>query len=504
MNTSSAVDKTPDWLRAEALSRPHALAVDDSTTRWTFLQLDIASGQMMRAMSHFGIATGDRIAWIGFPSARAIALIHTVMRLGAILVPLDPKLTLSELQLRWLDAEPSLLVYDSSGLTVDLSSIGNTSRHVALDDLTGGPSDLVPVPEVDLRRIFALVYTSGTTNRPKGALLRVGNFFWSAVFSGIHMGTQPSDRWLFAMPLFHVSGLSIIFRSVIHGSAIIIRVPFRTETAFRALQMERVTLASMVPTMLWRLLDYGLAKEDAHDLRMILLGGAAASPDLVLRARKSGLPVVTTYGLTETCSQVVTGLIPWQDEPKGSSGRPISPTVIRIMDSQGREVLPGELGEIWVSGPTVFEGYWRLPETTAESLSEQDGQRWLHTKDIGLVEQNGWLIVKDRLTDIIIRGGENISPTEVEHVLLSHAAVMDAAVVGLPDEEWGQQVAAAIVTHTDMTSQELRSFLRNRLTGYKIPTAYFRMDVLPRTPSGKVQRHLVRHRIQNGDVLALP
>ncbi|MCL5972484.1 MAG: o-succinylbenzoate--CoA ligase [Firmicutes bacterium] len=468
------------------------------------MQLDIASGQLMRTMARFGIAPGARIAWIGFPSARAVALIHAVMRLGAILVPLDPKLTLSELQLRWLDAQPALLVYDSSGLTVDLSSIGDTSRHLSLNDVPVESSDLVPVPEVDLRRIFALVYTSGTTNRPKGALLRVGNFFWSAVFSGIHMGTHPSDRWLFAMPLFHVSGLSIVFRSVIHGSAIIMRTPFRTETAFRALQKDQVTLASMVPTMLWRLLDYGLAKENVRDLRMILLGGAAASPDLVLRARTSGLPVVTTYGLTETCSQVVTGLVPWQDEPQGSSGRPIPPTVIRIMDARGREMPPGELGEIWVSGPTVFEGYWHLPETTAESLSEQDGRRWLHTKDVGLLDHNGWLIVKDRLTDIIIRGGENISPTEVEHILLSHTAIMDAAVVGLPDIEWGQQVAAAIVTHADMTSQELRSFLRNRLAGYKIPTVYFKMDVLPRTPSGKVQRHLVRHRIQIGDVLALP
>lgn len=504
MTTSSAIEKTPDWLRTQALSRPHALAIDDGTTRWTFLQLDIASGQLMRKLSAVGIGPGDRIAWIGFPSARAIALIHAIMRLKAILVPLDPKLTVSELQWRWLDAQPALLVYDSSGLTVDLSSMGTMSQRMALNNLAEEPQDLVPVPEVDLDRILALVYTSGTTSRPKGALLRVGNFYWSAVFSGIHMGTQPADRWLFAMPLFHVSGLSIVFRSVIHGSAIVMRTPFHAETTLKALQWEQVTLASLVPTMLWRLLDHGLTQANAQHLRMILLGGAAASPDLVQRARKSGLPVVTTYGLTETCSQVVTGLIPWQDEPKGSSGRPISPTTIRIVDAQGREVPRGELGEIWISGPSVFAGYWHLPETTAESLSEQDGQRWLHTKDVGVVDQNGWLIVKDRLTDIIIRGGENISPTEVEHALMSHPGVMEAGVVGIPDEEWGQQVVAAIVTQTDITSQELRSFLRNRLAGYKIPTVYFKMAVLPRTPSGKVQRHVVRHTIQSGNVLSLP
>ncbi len=498
MMIDTKLSATPDWLRAQALTRPCALAVDDGNTRWTFHELDQAANRAWSLLVQAGAQWGDRIAWIGFPTSDAVALVHGVLRLGAILVPLDPKLTLAEIEVRLKDAEPRLILYDPKAIRYDLQAFKEIPV-VPLSTMARIEAHHAPVPNIELNRICALIYTSGTTSQPKGALLRTGNFFWSAVFGGLHMGTDPKDRWLFVMPLFHVSGLSIIFRSVIHGSAIVMRSPFEANSAMNAMIEEQVSLASLVPTMLWRLLDHGLSGRAVPDLRMILLGGAGASPDLIERGRQSGLPIVPTYGLTETCSQVVTGLVPWEDEPPGSAGRPIFPTEIRIVDKDGHDLPVGQTGEILVSGPTVFAGYWKQETVSANTLQ----QGWLHTRDVGMLTNTGWVFIKDRLSDMIIRGAENIAPTEIENALSSHPAVTEAAVVGIPDEEWGEQIVAVLVTVDDTIPHDLTTFLQTRLARYKIPTAYFLVNALPRTPSGKIQRHQVRRQVQQNEVFPL-
>ena len=277
------IGMVPDWLRHQARVRPHHLAIDDGTRQVTFQVLDREVGRLGAGLAREGVAPGDRVVLIARPNVASLALIHAVIRQQATLVPLDPNLPLADLKARIADADPSLVVSDGSArspvpMAVRLDQLASDAHK---DDAPG---------LLDLDRVACMVYTSGTTGRPKAAELRLGNFFSSALFGGLHMGIQADDCWLFVMPLFHVSGLSIIFRSVVHGSSIRIRVPFSPSTTREALQEGGVTLVSWVPTMLWRLLEDGLTGADAPSLRMVLLGGAPASPDLVTDSRRRGIP----------------------------------------------------------------------------------------------------------------------------------------------------------------------------------------------------------------------
>ncbi len=484
----------PDWLQHQTDTRPTQLAIDDGVRQVSFQSLDEEAWRYQAGLIAREIAPGDRVVLVARPHVASLAFIHAVMRQRAILVPLDPNLTEDDFHARITDSAPVLVVSDGSARIP-------VPNATALDDLpVDSPRDRSPEP-IDLHRIAVLVYTSGTTGVPKAAQIRVGNFFWSALFGGLHMGIHPDDCWLFVMPLFHVSGLSIIFRSVIHGSSIRIRVPFSVATTRDVLRTGRVSLTSWVPTMLWRLLEDGINHEDVPSLRIILLGGAPSSPDLITQSRDRGLPVVPTYGLTETCSQVVTGLLHQVDEEPGSSGRPIFPTQIRIVDDSQCEVPPEHPGEILVNGPTVFAGYWNNPDASARAFTS-DG--WLRTHDFGRMSKQGWLTVIDRLGDLIIRGGENISPTEVEHAIMGYPGVQDVAVVGIPDREWGEVVGAVLVSPSPINRQTLTNFLQRRLARYKIPTVYFHVDALPRTPSGKIQRRHVRNQIESHVWVPLP
>ena len=480
------IGMVPDWLHHQARVRPHRLAVDDGTRQVSFQALDREVGRFGAGLIAQGVAPGDRVVLVARPHVASLALIHAVIRQHAVLAPLDPNLPLADLETRIADAKPTLVVSDGSARTP-------VPNAVVLDQLSGDAPETEDPGPLDLDRVAVLVYTSGTTGRPKAAQLRLGNFFASALFGGLHMGIQADDCWLFVMPLFHVSGLSIIFRSVVHGSSIRIRVPFSPSTARPALSQGGVSLASWVPTMLWRLLEDGFTGADAPSLRMVLLGGAPASPDLITESRRRGIPVVPTYGLTETCSQVVTGVLDDENLVPGSSGLPIFPTHIRIVDASGSDVLPEQPGEVWISGPTVFSGYWRNPQASTEALTS-DG--WLRTHDLGWMSKKGSLTIIDRLDDLIIRGGENIAPTEVENALLGFPGIEDVTVVGIPDPEWGEVVSAVIVSATAIRPQILTNFLQSRLPRYKIPTVYFQTDALPRPPSGKVQRRRVREQIQ--------
>jgi O-succinylbenzoic acid--CoA ligase len=297
---------------------------------------------------------------------------------------------------------------------------------------------------VDPGATFVVIHTSGTTGRPKGVELTYGNFYASAVANQQNLGVQPDDRWLCCMPLFHVGGLSILTRSVINQTEAVIHEGFDVERVKTALTDERITLASLVPTQLSRLLSAGLRK--TPELRAILLGGGPIPPDLL----QTDLPIIPTYGMTETCSQVWTG-------------KPLP----------GAEIKNGPEGELLIRGPMV-----------ALNAVAEDG--WLHTGDRGHIDESGHLTVEGRIADTIVTGGENVSATEVEHALLSHPAVADAAVVGRPDPEWGQAVHAFVVVVGDTST--LQAHLRERLAGYKLPKRIEPIDEIPRNAAGKILR----------------
>lgn len=548
----------PDWLAHRARALGHRLAVVCGEQRWTYRELDRRATRVARRLAHLGVRAGDRVALLLPNGAAFVELVHGISRLGAVLVPLNLRLAPPELAWQLADAGVRLLVYAEATAEVAKAALnlwaGPQAGPATLDEWPGplappaavAAEALEEVPEaegvalrerIELDEVHSIIYTSGTTGRPKGALLTYGNYWWSAVGSALNLGVQAEDRWLACLPLFHVGGLSILLRSVIYGTAAVVHPRFDAEEANRAIDEEGITLASVVSTMLARMLRVRGERPYPPTLRAVLVGGGPVPKPLLEQAARLGMPVVQTYGLTEAASQVTT-LAP-EDALRrlGSAGQPLLPTEVRI-ERDGRPAAPGEPGEILVRGPTVTPGYLNRPDATERAL--RDG--WLHTGDVGYLDEEGFLYVLDRREDLIVSGGENVYPAEVEAVLLAHPAVEEAGVVGAPDPEWGQVPVAAVKLRTEYRRQvggkrqegghllgaggpaaarpradgsdgaapgnagpgsplglscrqleeELKAFCRQRLAGYKVPRRIHFVEALPRNAAGKLMRHQLR------------
>jgi O-succinylbenzoic acid--CoA ligase len=495
-----------DWLTHRAATTPDRIALIAGGRSWTFATLDAEATRTARRLARHGVRAGDRVATV-LPNGPASAvLVHALLRVGAILVPLNTRLSDVELAWQIADVAPRLLIVDDRSAAL-VRGIPQESRTLPVLHLDAAGSPLLGSSDADSdaateaplqlahdpAAILAIIYTSGTTGRPKGAMLTVGNFWWSAVGSALNLGTHADDRWLACLPLFHVGGLSIVLRAAIYGIAAVVHEGFDPVAVNRALDDERITIVSVVAVMLQRMVDARGAVPYPSSLRTVLVGGGPVPRALLEHCAALGIPVVQTYGLTETASQVAT-LAPDEALRKiGASGRALYPNRIRIARADG-DANPGEVGEILVRGPVVMAGYLGQPDETARTIT--DG--WLHTGDIGHIDAEGCLVVLDRRDDLIITGGENVYPAEVEAALLEHAEVAEAGVIGIEDRAWGQRVVAFVRMRGAggaETSEALRLHCRERLAGYKVPSEIRVVDgPLPRTASGKLQRRLLSER----------
>jgi o-succinylbenzoate---CoA ligase len=436
--------KLDDWLAQRAHSCPERTALVTEASSVTYAELEAEATWVARRLAAYGVRRGATAALTMHPRREEVVLLHALMKLGAVAMPLSPRLT---------DAERAA-VLSAERPAVDLNDAA---------ELTQTEADLPLLGEHDMEDIQCLILTSGTAGEPRPVGLTYGNFLFSAMGSAFNLGVEPSDRWLCCLPLSHVAGLSIILRSVIYGTTAVLLDGFDTEQVASTLVSGGISVLSLVPTQLIRLLD---ADADLSAPRAILIGGGPVPPDALREALGRGATVVQTYGMTETCSQVTT-LAPEDAERKvGSAGRPLLTSHIRI-----------EAGEILVQGPTVAPGCY-----------EADG--WLHTGDLGHIDEEGFLYVTGRRGEVIVTGGENVMPAEVEAVLLSHPAVADAAVVGRPDPEWQEAVCALVVLHdgAEATDEDLRSHCSASLASYKVPKRFDFVSSLPRTASGKLLR----------------
>lgn len=499
---SSADTPLADWLAHRAATTPERVALVAGERTWTFEALDAEASRTARRLAGLGVRGGDCVAMLLHNGPGVALLAHAVLRLGATLVPLNVRLSDDELAWQIDDCGARVLVVE--GRTVAQAGRARLERPalvtVSLDHAGAALLEcaaLAEHPEADVAmqlvhdysEVLAIIYTSGTTGQPKGAMLTVGNFWWSAIGSALNLGTHTDDRWLACMPLFHVGGLSILLRAAIYGITAIIHDGFDAVAVNRALDEERVTLVSVVAVMLQRMLDARGDQPYPSSLRCVLLGGGPAPRPLLERCARLGIPVVQTYGLTETTSQLAT-LAPEDALRKlGAAGRPLYPNELRIAVDD-RDAAPGEAGEILVRGPVVTAGYAGRAEATSRAIV--DG--WLHTGDIGQLDADGYLYVLDRRDDLIITGGENVYPAEVEAALLAHPSVLEAGVIGVPDRTWGQRIVA-VVRLADRTApavglqDELRAHCRARLASYKTPSEIRVVaDPLPRTASGKLRR----------------
>lgn len=483
-----------DWLAAQARARPDGLALVIGQAAWTYRALDREVARFVAQLAALGVRRGARVGILLPNRLEAVLAVHAAARLGYVLVMLNTRLTARELDHLLGMTLCDLLLCAKETAATALELRAPVPQFVCVD-ATGAPgltplNTVVPTSASDCISSqmqpddpFAILFTSGTTGAPKGAVLTYNNIFYNALGSAYRIGVLPHDRWLCILPLYHVGGLSIIMRACLYGTAVDLWQHFDPAAINAALDRDPVTLISLVPTMLYRMLEERTNHPPA--LRMALLGGAAASPDLLASAHSLGIPVATTYGMTEATSQVATALPADVMRKPGSVGKPLLFTQVCVLDADGHDQPPGQYGEIVVSGPTVMQGYHNDIAATQRVL--RDG--WLATGDIGYLDDEGDLWVVQRRSDLIISGGENVYPSEVEQILRMHPAVAEVAVFGVDSPEWGQQVAAVIVLRDAATTvNEIMAFSRGHLAGYKQPRHIRFVAQIPRTASGKIHR----------------
>lgn len=484
-----------DWLSARARVTPDVPALFHKGICWTYAVLNEQAEHMCTRLATI-IEPDQHVAVLMPNGLEYVCIIHALARVGAVLVPLNTRLTSREL--RWqIDKSDCHVVIYSTGTSAMVGELANERiSYLSVERLqdTQLVAERAKETAFDLDNLQAIVFTSGTTGEPKGAMLTFANHFWSATSSAFRLGVKQNDRWLSCLPLYHVGGLAVVFRSCLYGTAVVLHDRFDVEAISHSLDNEAVTLISLVPTMVQRLLDYRQGQKWPAQIRHLLLGGAAASPELLQHCRTLNIPVSTTYGLTEAASQVATALPEQTLQKPGSCGKPLIFLSLKSVDGNGRETPINQPGEIVVSGPTIMAGYYNDPRATAAAI--QNGE--LHTGDIGYLDEDGDLWLLQRRSDMIISGGENIYPAEVEGILRQHPDIAEVCITGIANPEWGQCVGAMIVLHKgrSLTDGAVLEYGRRHLAGYKLPRVIKIVEELPRTASGKIQRQIVATELQ--------
>ena len=477
-----------------AAKTPDAPALETSAGTWTFAELfDLAR----RGAAHVRATAPHDDAPVGLlldGDAEFAAWFHAIALAGRTVLPLNLRLTTRELAQQLADARVGWLLGKADDARLaDLAAKVPGLRCEVAPKFGVLPAPLGAMPgessNANPGTALAVLFTSGTSGRAKGACLTGANFLASAEAAADRLGPVVAQRWLACMPLFHVGGLSILMRSVRFGGPVRLLPRFDAAEVSDVLDGGDVAAVSLVPTMLSRLLAHREGRAAPPGLRVLLLGGAAASPELLTRALAAGYPVCPTYGLTESCSQVATAAPPPVGAACALPMLPLQGIELRI-DIDGREAPPGTPGEIVVRGPTVMQGYLHDPRATTRALRAG----WLYTGDIGCLDAEGGLRVLDRRDDLIVSGGENVYPAEIEAVLLEHPFVDDAGVAGVPDADLGTRVVAWVVAAPGKTPdvEALQRHCRSRLAGFKQPREIRYVEALPRNAAGKLQRSRLR------------
>jgi O-succinylbenzoic acid--CoA ligase len=442
-------------LARSARLRPFAVALRSAGATWTYAQLDLEARRWHGALARAGVKAGDRVALRAPNRPEIVALLHACARAGVALCPINTRLAGPEL--------PPLLERLSPRV-----KLGDLPGAAAFVDFAHGATPLDPAP-LDEEAVHTILFTSGTTGTPKGAQLTVRAHLANALASNEVLRIDSRSRYLAPLPLFHVGGIAIAARCALAGAEMILHERFDAGACARDLAAG-ATHASFVAQTLARTLDAGVKFPGA----LALVGGGPVPRDLLARARRAGLEVLQTYGLTEAASQVACERPGRADG--STAGLPLPGTSIRV----------GGDGEIEVRGPTLMSGY----------LGDPPLGEWLRTGDLGEIDARGRLVVHARRTDLIVSGGENVYPAEIEAALLGHPAIADVAVVPWPDESLGQIGCAAVVARSPVAERDLDLHVREHLAGFKAPRRYVFLDALPRAESGKLDRRALLRVLQ--------
>ncbi|MFX3675057.1 MAG: o-succinylbenzoate--CoA ligase [Paenisporosarcina sp.] len=471
----------PNWLAQRVNMTPNRIALTYENKSWTFQQLFNDVMDTAGAMKASGIDYRDRIAILSSSNPQLVVAIHACWQMGCEVVLLNTRLSDDELAYQIEDASPTHILVEPS-----YQKRLSVHKTFTLEELSKQSSVTIDVEvEWPLDRTMSIMYTSGTTGNPKGVRQTVLNHTTNATSSAFNLGIQEDDVWLCTMPIFHISGLSILIRSVLYGMQVRLYAKFDLHQVVEDLINGEVTRMSVVSVMLDQILRE-LEERDVNvspRLLTMLVGGGPVPSKYLERAMARGIPVLQTYGMTETASQTAT-LAPEDAVRKlGSSGKPLYLSFIRIDLAK----KPFDEGEICIRGGHVTPGYIGSYENTS---SQENG--WFYTGDMGYFDDEGFLFVIDRRSDLIISGGENIYPAEVENAILQHPLIKEAGVCGMDDETWGQIPVAFIVSDEEISLESLREFLQTKLASYKMPKRLHQISEMPRNASNKLVRKELR------------
>ncbi|MFH8624669.1 long-chain fatty acid--CoA ligase [Streptomyces vietnamensis] len=457
----------------------------------TYAELDERSARAAALLSSEGVRPGDRVALMLPNVPEFVVLYYGVLRAGAVVVPMNPLLKTRETEFHLADSGAVRLFewHQAPGEGAQGAAAAGV-RHTAVEPVAfaaalAGQEPLAGVADTDDEDMAVLLYTSGTTGRPKGAVLSHGGLRHNTEVNSVHIQEMtPEDVVVGCLPLFHIFGQICTMSAAVRSGASLVLIPrFEPGAVLAAIARERATVFEGVPTMYAALLQHP-SETDVSTLRMCISGGASLPVEILHGfERRFGCPVLEGFGMSET-SPVVTFNHPDRPRKAGSIGTPIRDVEVRLLDDKGQDVAPGGIGELAVRGPNLMKGYWNRPEETAAAIP--DG--WLRSGDLARADEDGYLYIVDRKKDMIIRGGYNVYPREIEEVLHEHPAVALAAVVGVPHPELGEEVAAAIVLRpgAQVLPDELREYVKDRVAAYKYPRRVWLVDALPLGPSGKI------------------
>lgn len=479
--------------RAERLF-PDGLAVIAGEQRLTFAELSQRVRRLRAGLHEQGFRPGDRLAMLLPNCLEFLELVYACTALGVLVVPINTRLAAAEIEQILRDCQPRGVITHPALPAPEYAA--PLRLRLGADSLPCSDGE-PPAPRYSPDDILGLFYTSGTTGQPKGVQLSHRNHLVNILHLLPHWQMDASDRFLHVAPMFHLADFPMLGLCPNLGAAQVILPRFDPEQLFKAVERERATHTIMIPTMVNLMTQHpALERHDLSSLRLLVYGGSPMMPDVIARTRAK-LPhtaLMQAYGMTESCC-VLTLLLDEEHDARRllSCGRPVAGVELEVVDERGAPVQRGQRGVIQVRAENVMVGYWNQPEETARALR----RGWLHTGDIAYEDEAGFLYIVDREKDMIITGGENVYPTEVEVVLCSHAAVSEAAVIGVPDATWGEIVTACIHVRAGaaVDADELRDLCRSRLAGYKVPKRFeFLPSELPKGGTGKILKRALRTR----------
>ena len=471
--------ETQNWLLKQAATQPNQIAIDDGNGRLSFAELKKQVEVLVGKIDHLN--PGSRVGILATNTLMSYKLSLAIMCSGRTIVWLNWRLAGEELERQIKDSGLQLCLVENSlwrsGMTDPFKS------YSAFLITSADPGELIPVFKSNW--VASIMYTSGTTGRPKGVLQTFGNHFYSAVSSALNLGLSSADKWLCVAPIFHISGFSIIMRGLIYGMTVRLVEKFRAEELERILANETVTIMSVVPFMLKKLIQQQ-NKTNTHynsAFRCMLLGGGTIDRETLEACLQRSIPVVQCYGMTETCSQIVALRSADALLKLGSVGQPLFSTQLKLSKD----------GEILLKTPALTPGYLNLPDKLPSKMI--DG--WYRTGDIGHLDKEGYLYIDGRADEMLISGGENIFPQEVEQVYQRYPQINEVAVVGQNDSVWGQVPVAFVVSDRRLSPTKLINYGYEHLARYKVPQHYIFVSELPKNASGKIRRFMLREKLNN-------